>query len=126
MLLRQRRAGRADGGAEHDSDKRLIAADIAGVRVINVYVPNGKGVRLPSFLDKLRWFERLRFLLDTRHSPEQELLLCGDFNVAREARDVYDPVRVGFVTSGPVTDDTITTRPHPRSTIPGRTALVTL
>lgn len=77
-----------------DPDKRLIAADIAGVRVINVYVPNGKGVGLPSFQDKLRWFERLRLLLDTSHDPEQELLVCGDFNVASEPRDVYDPVRL--------------------------------
>ncbi|HVJ14003.1 MAG TPA: exodeoxyribonuclease III, partial [Polyangiaceae bacterium] len=78
-------------GADPTRERRLIAADIAGVRVINVYVPNGKGVNLPSFQDKLRWFERLRLLLDTQHTPEENVLVCGDFNVAREARDVYDP-----------------------------------
>ncbi len=81
-------------GLEHDQEKRLIAADIGGLRVIDCYVPNGKGVRLPSFQYKLQWFERLRLLLDTGHTSEEHILLCGDFNVARENRDVYDPVRL--------------------------------
>jgi len=80
-----------DDGA---SEKRALAATIEGVRIVNVYVPNGKSVVLPSFREKLRWLERLRVTLDASAAPEDELLLCGDFNVARDARDVYDPVRL--------------------------------
>jgi exodeoxyribonuclease-3 len=76
------------------SEKRAIAATVEGVRVVNVYVPNGKSVVLPSFREKLRWLERLRITLDASAAPDDELLLCGDFNVARDARDVFDPVRL--------------------------------
>lgn len=79
-----------DGSAE----KRAISASVEGVRLVNVYVPNGKSVVLPSFREKLRFLERLRVTLDAAAAPEDELLLCGDFNVARDARDVFDPVRL--------------------------------
>lgn len=77
-----------------DAERRIMCATVDGVRVVNVYVPNGKSVELPSFPEKLRWCERLRVTLDTREDPTQDLVLCGDFNVAREDRDVYDPVRM--------------------------------
>jgi exodeoxyribonuclease-3 len=77
-----------------DAERRMLSATIDGVRILNVYVPNGKSVELPSFPEKLRWFERLRVTLDTRENPAQDLVLCGDFNVAREDRDVYDPIRL--------------------------------
>lgn len=78
-----------------DAERRLIAATIAGVRVMSAYVPNGKGVELPSFRDKLRWLERLRITLDALSpGPEAAIVVCGDFNVAREERDVYAPDRL--------------------------------
>jgi exodeoxyribonuclease-3 len=77
-----------------EAERRVLSATVAGVRVVNVYVPNGKGVELPSFPEKLRWLERLRVTLDTREDPTRDLFLCGDFNVARDDRDVYDPVRL--------------------------------
>lgn len=76
------------------SEKRAISATVEGVRLVNVYVPNGKNVALPSFREKLRFLERLRVTLDATATPEDELLLCGDFNVARDGRDVFDPVRL--------------------------------
>ncbi|HEY3497631.1 MAG TPA: exodeoxyribonuclease III [Polyangiaceae bacterium] len=75
-----------------DSEKRALFATVDGVRVANVYVPNGKGVELPSFREKLRWLERLRVTLDASAHPDDELCVCGDFNVARDERDVFDPV----------------------------------
>jgi exodeoxyribonuclease-3 len=85
--------GLFDDGA--DAERRLIAATIAGVRVMSAYVPNGKAVDLPSFRDKLRWLERLRITLDTRsEGPDAAIALCGDFNVAREDRDVHAPERL--------------------------------
>jgi len=77
-----------------DSDRRVMSATVDGVRIVNVYVPNGKSVELPSFPEKLRWYERLRVTLDTREDPAEDLVLCGDFNVAQDERDVYDPVRL--------------------------------
>jgi len=77
-----------------DAERRVISATVGGLRVVNVYVPNGKSVELPSFPEKLRWLERLRVTLDTREDPTKDLVLCGDFNVALEDRDVYDPVRL--------------------------------
>jgi exodeoxyribonuclease-3 len=80
--------------APGEDEKRFIAATVAGVRVINVYVPNGQEVGSPKFLYKLAWLERLRTFLSTTYSLLDAVLLCGDFNVAPEPRDVYDPVKV--------------------------------
>lgn len=74
--------------------RRFIAATVCGMRIVNVYVPNGKGVTLPSFVEKLRWLERLRITLDVQESADQDCILCGDFNVARDERDVFDPLRL--------------------------------
>ncbi len=73
------------------SERRLLAATVLGVRCASVYVPNGKGVALPSFVEKLRWLERLRLTLDVSSNPSDLLVLSGDFNVAREETDVFDP-----------------------------------
>ncbi|MCK6586087.1 MAG: exodeoxyribonuclease III [Polyangiaceae bacterium] len=78
---------------EPDAQRRLIAATIEGVRVINVYVPNGQAVGTPAFAFKLDWLGRLRDEIAASHSPADEVLLCGDFNVAPEAIDVHDPKR---------------------------------
>lgn len=77
-----------------DAERRLLAATVLGVRVASVYVPNGKGVGLPSFVEKLRWLERLRLTLDVSHAPSDALVVAGDFNVARDDADVFDPVRL--------------------------------
>jgi len=90
--LREVRLGLYDDTPE--GERRAISATVADTRIVNVYVPNGKSVELPSFAEKLRWLERLRVTLDTQEDPEKPLILCGDFNVAREPRDVYDPVRL--------------------------------
>jgi exodeoxyribonuclease-3 len=76
--------------APGEDEKRFIAATIQGVRVVNVYVPNGQEVGSPKFAYKLAWLERLRRFLADTYTLDTPLLLCGDFNVAPEARDVYD------------------------------------
>jgi len=75
------------------AERRLIAATVLGVRILDVYVPNGKSVALPSFLEKLRFLERLRVTLDVSEDAARELVVCGDFNVARTELDVFDPGR---------------------------------
>ena len=74
-----------------DAQRRLIAATIEGVRIIDVYVPNGQAVGSPAFTYKLGWLERLHRDLVTRADPAQPILICGDFNVAPEPLDVDDP-----------------------------------
>jgi exodeoxyribonuclease III len=83
------RCGLGDG--EEDPQARLIAATVGGIRVITAYMPNGHAVDSDKYAYKLRWMERLRRYLDTHEKPDRPLLLCGDFNVAPEERDVYDP-----------------------------------
>lgn len=76
---------------EPDEQARLIAATCAGIRVISAYTPNGKAVGSDKFAYKLDWMKRLRVHLDRHCSPDLPVALCGDFNVAPEDRDVYDP-----------------------------------
>src|SRR5687767_3620581 len=73
------------------SHSRLLAADVAGIRIVNVYVPNGQVVGSDKFQFKLKWMQRLRELLDRSYDSSTPVLLCGDFNVAPEERDVHDP-----------------------------------
>jgi len=72
-------------------EKRLIRATIGGIRVYSAYVPNGKSPTSPSFPEKLRWLRRLRATLDSETSPDLPAVVCGDFNVAPDERDVFDP-----------------------------------
>jgi len=78
-------------GAEPDSERRLLAATVAGIRVVDIYAPNGGFVGSDRYGYKLEWFRRLRLHLDSSYGPELPLLVCGDFNVAPEDRDVWDP-----------------------------------
>jgi len=80
-------------GMDDDSEgqSRVIAATAGPVRVISAYAPNGQAVDSPAFEYKLRWYERLRRYLDAHFDKNQPLVLCGDFNVAPEPRDVHDP-----------------------------------
>lgn len=82
--------GLADTGLE--DDKRVIAATVDGLRIYSVYAPNGKLVDSPTFEAKLTWFHHLRATLESRPRPPGGVLLAGDFNIAPEARDVFDPV----------------------------------
>lgn len=78
------------GDEEFDHHKRLIAATLNGVRLINVYVPNGQSPEAPAFDFKRRWYAALLNYLKTHHTPDQKVLLCGDFNVAPAPLDVWD------------------------------------
>ena len=75
-----------------DCQRRLIDATIGPVRVIDVYIPNGAAVGSDKFAYKLNWLGRLRRYLDENCSPRENILLCGDFNIAPEPRDVHDPI----------------------------------
>lgn len=70
---------------------RLLAAAVGDVMIVNVYVPNGASVDSDKYVYKLDWLKALREFFDARYAADQPVLLCGDFNVAPEDRDVYDP-----------------------------------
>jgi exodeoxyribonuclease III len=75
-----------------DPQKRVIAATVGDVRLVNVYVPNGKAVGTDKYAYKLKWLERLRDYLLTELIHHPKLALMGDFNVAPTDADVHDPV----------------------------------
>jgi len=81
--------GFGDGG--DDSQARLISVRVGGVTAVSVYVPNGAEVGSDKWAYKLDWLRRLRAWLDRRDPDREPLAVCGDFNVAPEARDVCDP-----------------------------------
>ena len=70
-------------------DARLIAATCGGVRVVSVYVPNGREVASEHYGRKLEWLAQLRTWLDQTASPADDVAVLGDFNVAPEDRDVW-------------------------------------
>jgi exodeoxyribonuclease-3 len=80
----------ADGDGP-DVDARLISARCDGIRVLSAYVPNGRAVGHEHYQYKLAWLGRLRAHLAATASPDDEVALCGDFNIAPTDRDVWDP-----------------------------------
>lgn len=79
------------GFADGPSDKhpRILACTYAGVRIYNLYVPNGTAVGSDAFTYKLEWLARLRAELDAKFTADDPVILCGDFNIARDERDVW-------------------------------------
>ncbi len=75
-----------------DEQARLICATICGIHFISAYIPNGQSVGSEKYTFKLDWMNRLRSFLDRRFNSRDSVVLCGDFNVAPEDRDVYDPI----------------------------------
>ena len=79
-----------DDGVD-DTQARLIAATVDGVRIITVYVPNGDRVGSDKYSYKVAWLKRLRQHLQRRYTPQQPLIICGDFNIAPRLCDVEKP-----------------------------------
>lgn len=82
-------AGMRDGA--DDAQARFLGATVQGIRVVSVYVPNGRTVGSEHFAYKLEWLARLRRWLEANADPGAPLVVCGDFNVAPEPIDVHDP-----------------------------------
>jgi exodeoxyribonuclease III len=79
-------------GSEEDIHGcRLLAATCGGVRVHSVYVPNGRSLDSEQYRYKLEWLGLLRAFLEQYDDPGAEIAVCGDFNVAPDDADVWDP-----------------------------------
>jgi len=74
-----------------DEQKRVIAATVGDVRVVCVYVPNGQSVGSDKYGYKLKWLAALNDWLRAELARHPQLALLGDYNIAPEDRDVYDP-----------------------------------
>ena len=78
-----------------DAQRRVLAATINGVRVVNLYVPNGSEVGSEKYAYKLSWLSALRVYLEEELKTHHKVVVLGDFNVAPRDEDVYDPVKWG-------------------------------
>ncbi|MBM4218973.1 MAG: exodeoxyribonuclease III [Gammaproteobacteria bacterium] len=92
-IAARRMPGAVTTGIPGDADpqRRVIAATLGPVRLVNVYVPNGQAVGSEKYAYKLAWLERLRTYLADLLAAHEHLLVVGDFNIAPEDRDVHDP-----------------------------------
>ncbi|MFT7519943.1 MAG: exodeoxyribonuclease-3 [Kiritimatiellia bacterium] len=77
--------------SEADPQARLIRATVQGVRIYCCYVPNGSKPGSIKFRYKLAWLRKLRKELDGEGGADQQILVCGDFNIAPTDEDVWDP-----------------------------------
>lgn len=75
-----------------DEQKRVLAATVAGVRVVCVYVPNGQAVDSDKYYYKLKWLRALIGWLKIELQRHPNLVVLGDYNIAPDDRDVHDPV----------------------------------
>ena len=74
--------------------KRVISGLLDGVRVLNLYVPNGSSLKSDKYPYKLAWLACLRRYLAAQGERGEPLCMVGDFNIAPEARDIHDPERL--------------------------------
>jgi len=74
-----------------DPQRRILAATVGDVRIIDLYVVNGSEVGSEKFAYKLHWLERVTAWLETEMEQHQNVIVLGDFNIAPDDRDVYDP-----------------------------------
>lgn len=78
-----------------DPQRRILAATIEGIRVVNLYVPNGSSVGSEKYEYKLGWLGALKGFLQDEMKRHERLVVLGDFNIAPDDRDVYDPEKWG-------------------------------
>ena len=78
-----------------DPQRRILAATIEGVRVVNLYVVNGAEVGSDKYAYKLDWLAKVTTWLQQQAALYPQLVVLGDFNIAPEDRDVHDPVAWG-------------------------------
>ena len=73
--------------------KRLISAVINGLRIINVYVPNGSSLDSDKYIYKIKWLKQLSLFLDEQEKKGELICLLGDFNIAPFDIDIHSPIK---------------------------------
>ena len=79
---------------ELGEQKRVISALLDGVRVVNLYVPNGSSLTSDKYPYKLKWLNCLKRYREAAQARDEPLCIVGDFNIGMEARDIHDPERL--------------------------------
>ncbi|EAU74475.1 exodeoxyribonuclease III [Synechococcus sp. RS9916] len=79
---------------ELGEQKRVISALLDGVRVVNLYVPNGSSLTSDKYPYKLKWLNCLKRYREAAQERDEPLCIVGDFNIGMEARDIHDPERL--------------------------------
>lgn len=74
-----------------DEQARFLSVDVSGITIINIYVPQGFAPDTEKFTYKLKWLEDLLEYINSNYTSSDPVILLGDFNVAMDTRDVYDP-----------------------------------
>jgi exodeoxyribonuclease III len=75
-----------------DEQKRVITGVLGSLRIVNLYVPNGSAIGSEKYSYKLEWFKVLeQYLKILQQLQPRDILICGDFNIALEDRDIHDP-----------------------------------
>jgi exodeoxyribonuclease III len=82
------------GDALFPEDRRIMSADVQGIRIVNTYVPNGNSVGSEKFEYKLKWLERFAQHMRENYRPSDPLVWLGDVNIAPTRDDVYDSQRM--------------------------------
>ena len=75
-----------------DAQARIIAGTVDGCRIIGAYVPNGQALGSEKFAYKMQWLSTLRGWVAAEMAVHPRLALMGDYNIAPDSRDVYDPI----------------------------------
>ncbi len=92
----------------YDEQKRVISAVINDMRIVNLYVPNGNSVGSEKYEYKLAWFELLKeYLTVLKNEHSQELLVCGDFNIALEDKDIYTKKKDNHIMTSTIERETL-------------------
>jgi len=74
-----------------DPQRRILAVTVGDVRIVNLYIVNGSEVGSEKFEYKLHWLENITAWLSAEMKDHENLVVLGDFNIAPDDRDVYDP-----------------------------------
>jgi exodeoxyribonuclease-3 len=89
-------SGLLSGDAEAtrlDDQKRVISARLDGLRILNLYVPNGSSLKSDKYTYKLLWLACLGRYLAAQEAQGEPLVMLGDFNIGPEDRDLPNPER---------------------------------
>ena len=78
-----------------DPQRRILAASVGDLRIVDLYVVNGKAVGDQKYAYKLHWLDKVREFLANELERHPNLVVLGDFNICPDDRDVYDPVAWG-------------------------------
>lgn len=75
-----------------DPQRRILAVSVAGIRLVNLYVPNGSDLESDKYVYKLDWLKKVTQFLEQQLALYPKMAVVGDFNIAPEDRDVHSPL----------------------------------